>query len=161
MLTSAQLNGWGRAVENWQVILSALHSWLDQASAFLTSLPTAEIIFAALFLPVALALFARSGFAFLGTLLLATLALLNVLEPTFSAFTLAICAYIGSLIVALSGIRARRRNAATSAELISLRNEVDELAQAESRRFVAELKTSAKGMDQQADAGPPVGNAKD
>lgn len=134
-------------MENWQVILSALHSWLDQASAFLTGLPAAEIIFAALFLPVALALFARSSFAFLGTLLLVTLALLNVLEPTFSAVTLAICAYIASLIVALSGIRARRRDAATSAELVRLRNEVNELAQAESRRFVADLKAGGKAAE--------------
>jgi hypothetical protein len=71
--------------------------------------------------------------------------------------TLASGAYLGSLIIALAGIVARRKAGALEAiraEFASLRKDVKRLSAAEQRRVLIELRSSPKGESRSATGGP-------
>src|SRR5262245_32789930 len=105
------------------------------------SVPTVELIFAVLLLPVFLAMFSRRILILSGAILLAGIALLSVLEPAYLSTIVAVSAYIGCVVLSILGIQARRRDATIKAELMALRKIVNEVQQAESRRIVAELRS--------------------
>jgi hypothetical protein len=140
-------------LETWTTILSLLQSWLEQSALLLRTIPT-EYAAAATVLPVILAAFSKRTAIFLGTALLAVVALILLLEPSFAAVTIAIGAYIGSLIAAFLGIQARRKESATEAELANIRSELKNLVEAEERRFLVELKSSAKTTEENGIEGP-------
>ncbi len=113
---------------------------LDQLGPFLTALPR-EYVVAAISLPIVLAAMSRRAVAFLGALLLATVSLLVLFVPTVATTAVAIGAYAGSLMLAFGGMLARRRDAAVNAKLVSLRNDVNQLLAAETRRFLTDMKS--------------------
>jgi hypothetical protein len=126
-----------------------MQSWFDQWAALLSSVPE-EMALAALLLPVVLAIFSKRVIVVLGSFLLALLALCAFVAPTNMAVTLVTGSYFGSLMVALSGIFARRRAEAIQAEFSRLRSDVNELLAAENRRFLLELKSSTAADEQSA-----------
>jgi len=105
---------------------------------------------AALLLPIVLAILSKRVIVVLGSFLLAVLALWAFVTPTNIAIALVTGGYFGSLMVALSGVFARRRAEAIRAELTGLRSDVDELLSAENRRFLLELKSSTAADEQSA-----------
>ena len=76
----------------------------------------------------------------LGVALLELCACLLLLEPAESIPTLGLAAYVGSLILALSGVAATRRER-TMVSSLSLRAELNEFAEAELRRFSSQVET--------------------
>jgi hypothetical protein len=114
---------------------------------FLRTIPT-EYALVATVLPLILAVFSKRTAIVLGTTLLAAVSLLLVLEPPSAAVTIAVGAYIGSLIAASLGIQARRKQAATEAELANIRSELKNLLEMEERRFLVELKSSTKATEE-------------
>jgi hypothetical protein len=141
---------------DWQLIIPLLQSWLDQLAVFLSRVPQG-IALAAIFLPVALAIFSRQIVAVLGCILLAVIAFCALVAPSNMAVTLVSGAYIGSLIIALAGIVARRKAGAFEAiraEFANLRKDVKRLSAAEQRRVLIELRSSPKGESSAASGGP-------
>jgi hypothetical protein len=72
--------------------------------------------------------------------LLASVAVIAILNPAHLSFVTAIGAYLGSLAIAILGIVQRRREAAIKEELLKLRNDVNVLWQAEERRLMVGLR---------------------
>ena len=106
------------------------------------------IALAVVVLPLVVAALSRRILTFLGALLLATIAPVVLVDSDLGATTIAAALYVGSLIVAFSGIVARRRDRAVQAELASLRAELNELAAVQSRQFITELnKPRAKPVE--------------
>ena len=141
---------------DWQLIVPLLQSWLDQLAVLLSRVPQG-ITLAAILLPVALAIFSRQMVAVLGCILLAVTAFCALVAPSNTAVTLASGAYLGSLIIALAGIVARRKAGALEAiraEFASLRKDVERLSAAEQRRVLIELRSSPKGESSAASSGP-------
>ena len=141
---------------DWQLIVPLLQSWLDQLAVFLSRVPQG-IALAAILLPVALAIFSRQMVAVLGCILLAVIAFCALVAPSNMAVTLASGAYLGSLIIALAGIVARRKAGALEAiraEFANLRKDVNRLSAAEQRRVLIELRSSPKGELSAASGGP-------
>ena len=141
---------------DWQLIVPLLQSWLDQLAVLLSRVPQG-IELAAILLPVALAIFSRQMVAVLGSILLAVIAFCALVAPSNMAVTLASGANLGSLIIALAGIVARRKGGALEAiraEFASLRKDVKRLSAAERRRVLIELRSSPKGELSAASGGP-------
>ena len=115
-----------------------------------------EIVLSACFLPIILAIISRRAFVFLGSVLLASIALLVVVQPSSIAATIEVGAYVGSVIIALLGICARRKDADIHAQLTSLRVEVNRLHDAEQRRFISQLNA---GKKEQSQSDEPTGSA--
>jgi hypothetical protein len=128
---------------DWQLIVPLLQSWLDQWAGLLSRAPEGWAL-AALLLPLALAIFSRQMIAALGCILLAAIALCALVSPSSATAVLATGLYLGSLIVALSGVLARRRARQFQAELASLRSDVNRMLAAEESRFLSELRSSSK-----------------
>jgi hypothetical protein len=61
--------------------------------------------------------------------------------------TLAAGVYLGSVIIALSGIVARQKARARQAEFARLREDVERLLNDEQRHFLKELRSSEKEAD--------------
>jgi hypothetical protein len=146
-------------LEKWTIIAPSLESWLDQLAVVLRTIPEAYAL-AAIAFPVVLAVLSRRSIIIFSVALLSAVVLLLVLKPSFAVTTIAIGAYIGSLIMALSGILARRRDIDTKAELISLRNDMNQLLNAESRRFLAELKSGVSVPEERNLRDPVARNEK-
>src|SRR6516165_5978409 len=121
-------------------IVLAVKSLWKQIPTVVTQLPTIELIYAILFLPVLVAAFARRVSTFCCAVLLASVAVIAVLNPAHLPFVTALGAYLGSLGIAILGIVQRRREAAIKEELLKLRNDVDVLWRAEERRVMADLR---------------------
>jgi len=128
---------------DWQLIVPLLQSWLDQWAGLLSGAPEGWAL-AALLLPLVLAIVSRQIAAALGSILLAAIALCAFVSPSKATAVLATGFYLGSLIVALSGILARRRAGQFQAELTSLRADVSRMLAAEESRFLSELRSSSK-----------------
>jgi hypothetical protein len=123
--------------------IALLKSWIDQLTAFLGLIPEEFVLLAAI-IPIVLTLFARSVSAFLGVLLLSAAACALALDPSAATPIIVVATYIGSLVLALSVIRARRRTAAIEAELASMRSELNGLVEAEQRHLMIQLKSNPK-----------------
>ena len=136
---------------SWQAVLALVRASVDQLSALLTALPP-EAKLGALLLPMLIALVSKRILTLLGAILLAITALILLVEPVNLSPTMGLAAYIGSILLALSGIAQRRRDAALFAKISSLRAELNQFAEAESRRFLVKLKTQDR--NQPASAAP-------
>jgi hypothetical protein len=150
----SQLNFWlvlwhsaqhqrGEVLKSWQVIFAPLQAVLDHLPTLLADIPSGAML-SVLLVPLVIAAISRRLFNFLGASLLAIIPPLVLLKQTSDAPIFAAGAYIGSLIVALSGIAARRRDLALLHKMTSLRAEVNQFAEAESRRFLVKLKSHEK-----------------
>ena len=121
-------------------IVPAVRSLWEHILTIVTQLPTIELTYAILFLPVLVAAFSRRVSIFCCAVLLASVAVIAVLNPAHLPFVTALGAYLGSLAIAIFGIVQRRREAAIKEELLKLRNDVNVLWQAEERRLMVGLK---------------------
>ena len=135
---------------DWQSIVSVLRSGLDQWAALLPRVPE-SIALAAVLLPVVLATFSGRILVVLGCTIIALIALCTFVAPANMAVVLATGAYLGSLVLAVSGI-VRRREAATfqtdlaklRADFAKLRQEADHLLAADDQRFLSKLRASTE-----------------
>jgi len=127
---------------DWQLVIPVVQSWLSQWAAFLSRAPEGAAL-AAMLLPIALAVFSKRLIVLLGCILLAAIAFCAFAAPSNIAVTLATGVFLGSLIIALSGIVARRTARVHQAEFASLQEDVKRLSDAEQRRFLRELKSSS------------------
>ena len=106
------------------MLIANLQIWFDRLMSFLPNIPN-EIWLAAFFVPVVLALFSRSNFALLGSVLTAGVALFVVLRPNSGTFIIATGgAYASSFLVAIFGIQTKRKDLAARTELMRLRSEL-------------------------------------
>ena len=126
-------------------ITPVVHSWLDRLTTLVSETPE-ELAFAAVLVPIVLAIFSKRPIAIWGSTLLAIITLCVFVAPSNSAAVLATGVYLGSLILALSSIVSRRKGRALQAEVASLRKDMDRLrgdvtmlSHAEQRRFMREL----------------------
>jgi hypothetical protein len=131
---------------DWQVIVPLLQFWLDQWAALLSRVPEG-IALAVILLPVALAIFSKRMIVVLGCILLAVIAFCVFFVPSNTAVVLATSVYLSSLIVALSGISARRKAGALQAEFASLREDVNGLLATEERRYLMELRSTTEDTE--------------
>jgi hypothetical protein len=128
-------------LDDWQLIGPLMHSWLGQGAGLLSRVPE-TVAFAAVLLPVVLAIFSRRIIIVAGCLMLSVIAFYVFVAPSNMAMTLAFGVYLGSLIIALSGIAAHRRAKSLQVELDSLRRNVNDLLAADERRLLSQLKSS-------------------
>ena len=142
-------------MQHLQIVLLSLGAWLNELQFALADTPK-TIVLSACFLPIILAIISRRAFVFLGSALLASMALLVVVQPSSIVATIEIGAYVGSVIIALLGIYARRKNAAIHAELTDLRVEVNKLHDAEHRRFISQLNAGKKEESQSEEPTGPA-----
>ena len=142
---------------NWQIVAPLVQSWLSQWAALLSKAPEA-VALAAILLPVALAAFSKRLIVLLGCILLAVVSFCALVTPSDIAVTFATGAYLGSVIIAVSGIVARRKARIRRAEFARLREDVKHLREDakhllndQQRRFLTSLKSSEKeGIDQKS-----------
>ena len=120
------------------MLIANLQIWFDRLMSFLPNIPN-EIWLAAFFVPVVLALFSRSNFALLGSVLTAGVALFVVLRPNSGTFIIATGAYASSFLVAIFGIQTKRKDLAARTELMRLRSELGALRDAYERQLLVEL----------------------
>ena len=93
-----------------------VHSWLSRWATLVSETPE-ELAFAAMLVPIALAIFSKRPIAIWGSTLLAIIALCVFVAPSNGAALLATGVYLGSLILAVSSIVARRRSKTLHAEI--------------------------------------------
>jgi hypothetical protein len=115
-------------------------SWFDQWAALLKRLPEGVAI-AAILLPVVLAFFSRRMVVLVSCIIGAVIVFFTFVAPSYAAVILAAGAYLGTVIIALTGIASRRKAAARHAEFA--------LLAAENRRFLSGLRAPTK--EQSAD----------
>jgi hypothetical protein len=121
-----------------ELYLAPVRLWLDQSAAVLGRMPGAAAI-AILLLPLVPAAISRRLPTLFGALLLVIMAALLLAGPAPGATTIAIGTFLGSVIVATSGMTARRRDEALRAELRTLRSELNQVLAVQSRQFIVEL----------------------
>jgi hypothetical protein len=149
---------------DWHLTVSLLQSWLDQWAALLSKVPEGMAL-AAILLPVVVAIFSKRLIVVLGCMLLAVIAFCAIVVPSDMVVTLASGVYLGSLIIALSGVVARRNARVLQAEFASLREEMKRLREdlkvvsdAGQRRFLMELRSSKKESPGAKSTIPASGN---
>jgi uncharacterized membrane protein YccC len=127
-------------LEKLNSIVASLAAWLEELYYFLNV--NYVVAAGALIVLVAMALATKRVLAFVGVLLLSTVALLCLIGiPDFAPLSM-IASYIGALAIVLVSIQSRRKSEAIQADLTALRTDVNQLLQAETRRFLADLKSS-------------------
>ena len=131
---------------DWQLLTPLTQSWLGQGTALASKIPEG-VALAALLVPVALAIFSGRVFVLLGCLLLTTISFCALVAPANIPVTLAAGVYLGSVIIALSGIVARQKARARQAEFARLREDVERLLNDEQRHFLKGLRSSEKEAD--------------
>ena len=144
-------------MENWQIVTPVVQSWLSQWAALLSKAPE-TVALAAMLLPIALAAFSKRLIVLLGCILLAVVSFCALVTPSDIAITLATGAYLGSVIIAVSGLVARRKARIRRAEFARLREDVKHLREDakhllndQQRRFLTSLKSLEKeGIDQKS-----------
>jgi len=97
-------------------------------------------------IPVLLALFSRHGLSVLWAVLLCTVTFCVWSAPAFVTTIVAIATYIGAIFIACSGVAARRENSRIWAEIEAVKKGLAELAAAEQRRFLTELRSTEGGQ---------------
>ena len=144
-------------MENWQIVAPVVQSWISHWAALLSKAPEA-VALAAMLLPIALSAFSKRLIVLLGCILLAVVSFCALVTPSEIAVTLATGAYLGSVIIAVSGLVARRKARIRRAEFARLREDVKHLREDakhllndQQRRFLTSLKSSEKeGIDQKS-----------
>jgi CheY-like chemotaxis protein len=112
--------------------------YIEDLSQFLQSFGVAAL--ALLFLPVLIAALARKVALALTASLLSFTSLMLFIAPASAASGLAIVSGLGSFLVALESIFARRRMMAFDKQLADLTSRVNQLENAEQRRLALEVK---------------------
>jgi hypothetical protein len=113
---------------------------VEDLTQFLQSFGVA--LFALLFLPVLITALARNVTLILATSLLSFASLMLFVAPAYANSGLAIVSGLGSFLVALESIVARRRMMALNKEIADLTSRVNQLERAEQRRWMLEIKAS-------------------
>jgi hypothetical protein len=111
---------------------------IEDLSQLLQSFGVAALAF--LFLPVLIALFARNVALALTASLLSFTSLMLFIAPASATSGLAIVSGLGSFLVALESVIARRRIMAFDKQLADLTSRVSQLENAEQRRLAIEVK---------------------
>jgi hypothetical protein len=119
-----------------------LHSELTGFERAFSQSPPLLLV-AAFVLPIILAAWSRRLGVFLGSLVMASAAFAAMIEPSSVALIIAVGTYLISLVLALSGIFARRRDHRMRDELRNVQSKLDDLIRAYETRLLAELKTTA------------------
>ena len=128
-------------MQDWHLVGPLVQSWLDQWAALLSRLPEGVAI-AAVLLPVVLAIFSRRMVVLVSCIIGAVIVFCTFVAPSYTAVILAAGVYLGSVIVALTGIVSRRKTPVLHADFAQLRRDVDNLLAAENRRFLSGLRGS-------------------
>ena len=128
-------------MQDWHFVGPLVQSWLDQWAALLSRLPDGVAI-AAILLPVVLAIFSRQMVVLISCVIGAVIVFCTFVAPSYTAVILAAGVYLGSVIVALTGIVSRRKTPVLHADFAQLRRDVDNLLAAEHRRFLSGLRGS-------------------
>jgi hypothetical protein len=111
---------------------------IEDLSQLLQSFGVAALVF--LFLPVLIALLARNVGLALAASLLSFTSLMLFIAPASATSGLAIASGLGSFLVALESVIARRRIMAFDKQLADLISRVNQLENAEQRRLSIEVK---------------------
>jgi hypothetical protein len=120
--------------------VSRLAKHIEDLIQFLQSFGVAPL--ALLLLPVLITALARNVILALATSLLSFASLMLFVAPASVTSGLAIVSGLGSFLVALESIFARRRMTALNKEIADLTSRVHELERAEQRRMSLEIKAS-------------------
>jgi hypothetical protein len=120
--------------------VSRLAKHIEDLIQFLQSFGVAPL--ALLLLPVLITALARNVILALATSLLSFASLVLFVAPASVTSGLAIVSGLGSFLVALESIFARRRMTALNKEIADLTSSVHELERAEQRRMSLEIKAS-------------------
>jgi cyanate permease len=118
-----------------------VQSLLDQWAALLSRLPEGVAV-AIVLLPVVLAIISRRMVVLVSCSVGAVAVFCTFVAPSYTAVILTTGVYLGSVIVALTGIVSRRKAPAFHADVAQLRRDVDGLLAAENRRFLGSLRDS-------------------
>jgi hypothetical protein len=113
-------------------------SHIQNLSQFLQSFGVAAL--ALLFVPALIAALARNVALALAASLLSLTSLMLFIAPASATSGLAIVSGLGSFLVALESVVARRRMMAFNKQVADLTSRVNELEGAEARRYMLELK---------------------
>jgi hypothetical protein len=116
--------------------------YIEDLSQFLQSFGVAPL--ALLLLPVLITALARNVTLALSTSLLSFASLILFVAPASAISGLAILTGLGSFVVALESIVARRRMVALNKEIADLTSRVNQLESAEQRRLVLEVTQQPK-----------------
>src|SRR5262245_12598642 len=111
---------------------------IQNLSQFLQSFGVVPL--ALLFLPVLIAAFARNVAFALAASLLSFTSLLLFIAPSSATSGLAITSGLGSFLVALESVIARKRMMTFNQQVVDLTSRVNELEAAEGQRYMLELK---------------------
>jgi hypothetical protein len=117
--------------------LSMMASHIQNLSQFLQSFGVAAL--ALLFVPALIAALARNVALALAASLLSLTSLMLFIAPASATSGLAIVSGLGSILVALESVVARRRMMAFNKQVADLTSRVNELEGAEARRYMLEL----------------------
>jgi hypothetical protein len=123
-----------------------MQGWLDQWAALLSGLPPA-LVLTLLLLPIALAIVSRNIALCLGCVMVVLAAGLVLVVPAQTALILGSALYVGSIIVSLWAIIARRRSKKIQDELAILHSEVNQLLEAEDRRLLRDIRSGPMSTD--------------
>jgi hypothetical protein len=128
-------------LQDWHLVGPLVQSWLDQWAVLLSRLPEGVSI-AVVLLPVVLAIVSRRMVVLVSCIVGAVAVFCTLVAPSYTAVILTTGIYLGSVIVALTGIVSRRKAPAFHADFAQLRRDVDALLAAENRRFLSSLRGS-------------------
>jgi hypothetical protein len=129
-------------MENWVAIVP-VQGWVDQWAGFLSRLP-GELAIALSVLSVVLAIMSRQWAVVTGCIILILSAFLVFISPSNVAAILGTALYIGSLVMAVSAILARRRAKNSEVDLATLRSQLNDLLESEQRRLLRDIRSSSK-----------------
>jgi hypothetical protein len=119
----------------WDLVMA---NYIENLSQFLQGFGVAAL--ALLFLPVLIAALARNVALALAASLLSFTSLMLFIAPASATGGLAIVSGLGSFLVALESVIARRRMMAFDKQLADLTSRVNQLENAEQRRLALEVK---------------------
>jgi hypothetical protein len=128
----------------------ALANYFQHLSGVLQSFGAAGI--ALLIVPVLITLLARDVPRVLYTCLLSLASFMLFVAPASAVSALAILSGLGSFVVALESIVARRRRVALNKEIVDLTSRLNQLETAEQRRFALEVFGGTKKGRQRSQA---------
>ena len=128
----------------------ALANYFDHLIGVLQSFGAAGI--ALLIVPVLITLLARDVPRVLYTCLLSLGSFMLFVAPASAISALAILSGLGSFVMALESIVARRRRVALNKEIVDLTSRLNQLETAEQRRFMLEFSGSTKNGRQRSQA---------
>jgi hypothetical protein len=126
------------------VLQNVLGNYFEHLSGVLQSFGVAGIV-ALLIVPVLITLFTRDVPRALYTSLLSLASFMLLVPPASAVSALAILSGLGSFVVALESIVARRRSVALNKETVGLASRLNRLETAEKMRFEREVFGPKKG----------------